>query len=227
MHNRFAGRPYGPAGAATARSCCRRRRPTAAGSTGIFAAASRHFDFALTSASVTFGLFARLLQPCSATDRAVESLMSFVASRHRCSASATLPPDDVVDAVLDAVELEPVELDPPEELPQALSARTTTSTGARNSARRIMPPSLRFRRRFGAGPSVRLGQQPVHQRSGRARLDLRPRVEAVAEQRGEQRHHEVGGVGRLGVERAAIHASILSSIGGSASSSSGSLPVPA
>jgi len=117
---------------------------------GIFAAAVRQACFALLSAVLTFALLVVIrLQACSAVDRALESWIFFVASRHFCLAAATPLPEPAVDVAVDEVE----EVDDDEEvfeLPHALRAVAATTSTTRSAERRpIMPPSSRKPSRTG------------------------------------------------------------------------------
>ena len=76
------------------------------------------------------------MQACSAVDRALESWIFLVASRHFCLAAATsLPEPAVVDVAVDEVE----EVDDDEEvfeLPHALRAAAAATSTTRSAERR-------------------------------------------------------------------------------------------
>jgi len=100
---------------------------------GIFAAAVRQACLAVLRAALTFALPVVIsLQACSAVDRAVESWIFFVASRHFCLAAATaLPEPAVVDAAVDDVNDDEEVL----ELPHALRAVAATTSRMRSGER--------------------------------------------------------------------------------------------
>lgn len=119
------------------------------------------------------------MQACSAVDRALESWICFVASRHFCLAAATPLPEPVVEAADDEVG-DDEEVDDDEELlepPHALRAVAATTSRTRNGERgRIMPRLSRKRPR--TGRTARWALPVQHVASGEERLPVRDHATA-------------------------------------------------
>ena len=119
------------------------------------------------------------MQACSAVDRALESWICFVASRHFCLAVATPLPEPEVEAAVDEV-VDDEEVDEDEELlelPHALRAvEATTSMTSNGERRRIMPPLSRKRPR--TGRTARWAGSAQHVASGEERLPVRDHARA-------------------------------------------------
>ena len=117
---------------ASTAACCRL-------AIGTFAAAARHFCFPLTRASVTFGLPARALHPASALERLSALVRVPAASMQVFSASAVAPAAEVFVVAVEAVEVDIVEFESPEdELPQALSASAARTARTSSSGRTVI-----------------------------------------------------------------------------------------
>ena len=118
------------------------------------------------------------MQACSAVDRALESWICLVASRHFCLAAATPLPEPAVEAVVDEVG-DDEEVDDDEELlelPHALRAVAATTSRTRNGERRRIMPRL-SRKRPRTGRTARWAGPVQHVASGEERLPVRDQCE--------------------------------------------------